>query len=81
MAMVDGKLQLFLANFSGLRGGVNPVPAGQKDIQVRLPASAKRVEFLPFLGEAQEIRGTRDGNLLVYRLPEVGRGGVVSIEK
>ncbi len=81
MAMVDGKVQLFLANFSGLRGGVNPVPTVQKGIALRMRTGATRVEFLPFLGEVQVIRGERDGDQFVYRLPELGRGGVVSIKK
>jgi hypothetical protein len=81
MARVGGKVQVFLANFSGLRGGVNPVPTGQKGITVRLRTGAKRVEFLPFLGSVQEVQGDRNGDQFVYRLPELGRGGVVSIEK
>src|SRR5258707_1208081 len=72
-AMVDGKVQL-LPNFSGLRGGVNPVPTVQKGIALRMRTGATRVEFLPFLGEVQVIRGERDGDQFAYRLPELGRG-------
>ena len=81
MAVVDGKVQLFLANFSGLRGGVNPVPTAQKGIVIRLRSGAKRVEFLPFLGEAEPIQARRDGQEFVYSLPALERGGVVWIEK
>ncbi|HEV8290761.1 MAG TPA: hypothetical protein VGP94_02505, partial [Tepidisphaeraceae bacterium] len=81
VAMVDGKTLVFLANFSGLRGGVNPLPTTQKGIVVRLGKRSKRVEFLPFLGEVQEIRAERDEEAFVYRLSDLGRGGVVSIEK
>ncbi len=81
MAMVDGKVQVFLANFSGLRGGVNPVPTVQKGIALRMRIGAKRVEFLPFLGEAQTIQAKREGEEFVYYLAALERGGVASIEK
>jgi len=81
IAMVDGRVQIFLANFSGLRGGMNPVPTAQKGIVIRLRTGAKRVEFLPFLGDVQPIQAKRDGEEFVYSLPVVERGGVVLIEK
>jgi hypothetical protein len=80
MAMVDGKAHIFLANFSGLRGGTNAVPTPQRGITLRLRSGAT-VHYLPFLGEVQEIRGAREGDGVIYRLPEVGRGGVAWVEK
>ena len=81
IATVDGKTHVFLANFSGLRGGANAVPTPQKGITLRVRTGAKDVRYLPFLGEAQQIRGERDGDGMAYKLPEVGRGGVVWVEK
>ena len=80
IAEVDGKLQIFIANFTGLRGGVNPIPTPQKDIAVRL-RSSKRLRWLPYMGDAQELRGEPSGDGVVYRLPKVDRGGVVWVEK
>jgi len=80
IANVDGKPHIFFANFSGLRGGENPIPTPQKDITLRLRTQAK-VRFLPFLGEVQELRGTREGEVYVYLLPELQRGGVAWVEK
>ena len=80
IAMVDGKPHIFLANFSGLRGGSNPIPTPQKDVTLRLRNQAK-VRFLPFLGSVQEVRGTREGEAFVYHLPEIQRGGVAWVEK
>jgi hypothetical protein len=80
MAMVEGKAHIFLANFSGLRGGTNAVPTPQRGITLRLRSGAT-VHYLPFLGEVQEIRGVREGDAVIYRLPEVGRGGVAWVEK
>jgi hypothetical protein len=80
MAMVEGKAHIFLANFSGLRGGANAVPTPQRGITLRLRSGAT-VHYLPFLGEVQEIRGARQGDGVIYRLPEVGRGGVAWVEK
>ncbi len=80
VAMVDGKPHIFLANFAGLRGGVNPIPTPQKDVTLRLRTSAK-VRYLPFMGTVKELRGTREGGVFVYRLPEMQRGGVAWVEK
>jgi len=80
IALVDGKPHIFLANFSGLRGGSNPIPTPQKDVTLRLRNHAK-VQFLPFLGSVQEVRGTREGEAFVYHLPELQHGGVAWIEK
>jgi hypothetical protein len=80
IAMVDGKPHIFLANFDGLRGGKNAVPTPQKDITLRLRTRAT-VRYLPFLGSTQEIRGTREGDQFVYRLPDVARGGAAWVEK
>jgi hypothetical protein len=80
IAMVEGKPHIFLANFSGLRGGANAVPTPQRGITLRLRRGAT-VRYLPFLGVVQEIRGTRDGDGFVFRLPDLGRGGVAWVEK
>ncbi|HST11588.1 MAG TPA: hypothetical protein VLL05_14530 [Terriglobales bacterium] len=80
VAMVEGQPHIFLANFAGLRGGTNPIPTPQKDIALRLRTQAK-VRFLPFLGEVQDLRPTREGEAFVYHLPELQRGGVAWVEK
>jgi hypothetical protein len=80
IANVDGQPHIFFANFSGLRGGSKPFPTPQKDITLRLRTQAK-LRFLPFLGEVQELRGTREGEVYVYHVPELQRGGVAWVEK
>jgi len=80
MALVDGKPHIFFANFDGLRGGKNPIPTPQRGITLRLRTRAT-VRYLPFLGATQEIRGTRDGDRFLYRLPALERGGVAWVEK
>ena len=80
IAEVGGKPHVFIANFSGLRGGINAIPTPQKEIAVRL-RSAKQVQWLPFMGDVQEIRGEQGGDGMVYRLPNVDRGGVLWIER
>ncbi|MBZ5719268.1 MAG: hypothetical protein LAO03_02700 [Acidobacteriia bacterium] len=79
LAMVDGKPHVFFANFSGLRGGANAVPSPQSGVTLRLRRSS-RVRYLPFLADVQEIRGEKDGDHTVYRLPAMRRGGVVWVE-
>ena len=80
IAMVDGKPHIFLANFEGLRGGGNPIPTPQKGITLRA-RNQVTMHYLPFLGNEQHIRGSREGNDFVYRLPDLLRGGVAWIEK
>jgi hypothetical protein len=80
IANVDGKPHIFLANFDGLRSSKTVVPTPQRGIILRLRVRAT-VRWLPFLGNVQEIRGTREATGYVYQLPEVGRGGVAWIEK
>jgi hypothetical protein len=73
-AMVDGRPHIFLANFQGLRGGENAVPT-ESAVTLTLKQPAK-VQFLPFLGSTQEVSGVNG----VYRLPALGRGGVIWVE-
>ena len=80
IVLVDGKPHIFLANFSGLRGGANAAPTLLKGIALRLRTRAT-VRFLPFLSSVQEVPGIREGDGFIYRLPEMGRGGVAWIEK
>jgi hypothetical protein len=80
IAMVDGKPHIFFANFDGLRAGKNPVPTPQRTITLKLRTQA-RVRYLPFLGSPREIRGTRQDDGFLYRLPELTRGGVAWVEK
>jgi hypothetical protein len=78
VAMVDGKVTVFLANFSGLRGGQNPIATPQKGIVVH--ARGTRAFYLPFMGSVQPISGEKDGDRMLFRLPALERGGVVWIE-
>lgn len=78
--LVGGKPNIFLANFTGLRPGKNAVPTALTNVSVRLPAEfGDTLLFLPFLGEAQVVHGTKDGAQSVFKLPVVERGAVVTI--
>ena len=81
MALEGGKPHLFFANFAGLRSGANALPTPQEGITVHLQGAAKQVHYLPFLGEAQLLSGEKDPTGVSYRLPTMGRGGVVWIDK
>jgi hypothetical protein len=77
VARVDGKLQVFLANFAGLRGGVNPVQTPQSGIRMTISAESKGKGFyLPFLGEIQELDGSQENGHISYVLPPVSKGAV-----
>ena len=75
--MVEGKPHVFLANFAGLRGGVNPVQTVQSGIRVTVSSENNGPAFfLPFMGEVQEVRGVRDGGVVSYTLPPISKGAV-----
>jgi hypothetical protein len=73
----DGHTNVFLANFSGLRGGVNPVQIPQTDVHVSLTSkSGGKGFFLPFLGETETLKGVRQGDTISFTLPTITKGGV-----
>jgi hypothetical protein len=79
VASVDGKTHVFLANFGGLRSGINPIATPQKGITIR--AHASKASYLPFLGESQPLAAKADGQWSIFELSQVERGGVVILEK
>jgi len=77
----DGKLQCFFANFSGLKGGVNPVQTPQTGVEVTLKGKpGGKATFLQFMGETQELKGAVHGDEITYTLPAIEKGGVFSYE-
>jgi hypothetical protein len=73
----DGHLNCFFANFAGLQGGVNPVQTPQENVQVAIAAKTDgKGFFLPFLGEAQAVKGVRDGETVRFTLPAISKGAV-----
>ena len=77
IALVDGKPHIFLANFAGLHGGVNPVQTLQTGIRVAVSPEIKgRAFLLPFLGEVQELQGVRLDGGISYSLPPISKGAV-----
>jgi hypothetical protein len=77
ISLVDGAPHVFLANFAGLKGGVNPVQTLQTGIQVVVsPDIHRQGFFLPFMGEVQKVEGVRSGGDIVYTLPPVSKGAV-----
>ena len=77
IAQVDGAPHIYLANFTGLRGGVNPVQTPQTGVQVRINGATKgHGYFLPFLGKASPVEGVTNGNTLTFTLPPIQKGAV-----
>jgi hypothetical protein len=82
IARVDGRLHVFFANFKGLVPGQNAVQTPERGVRVSVPAAeAVRGWFLPFLGEAQELRGEGHGDQLVFVLPDIQKGAVVWFDR
>jgi hypothetical protein len=77
IAKVDGKPHIFFANFTGLRGGENPVPVAQTTVQVKIEGdSNKRGFFLLFLGQVSPVNGAVNHGEVTFNLPQVEKGGV-----
>ncbi len=77
ISLVDGNPHVFLANFAGLRGGVNPVQTVQTGVKVTVASEAKGpAYFLPFMGEVQKVEGVRVNGGTSYTLPPISKGAV-----
>jgi hypothetical protein len=77
----DGHINVFFANFAGLRGGSNPVQTPQNGVAVTVQAKAEgKGFFLPFLGQAQAVKGERNGDSIRFSLPTISRGAVFWFE-
>jgi hypothetical protein len=73
----DGHLNVFFANFAGLRGGSNPVQTPQTGVEVSVASKGEGKGFLlPFMGEKLTVHGIRHGDSITYTLPPISKGAV-----
>jgi hypothetical protein len=73
----DGRLECFFANFAGLPGGANAAQTPQEGIRVSFTSKADGVgHFLPFLGETQVVKGTRQRDTITFTLPVITKGAI-----
>ena len=73
----DHHINCFFANFTGLRGGSNPVQTPQTGVEVSVTsASEGKGSFLPFMGDVQTVKGTRHGDAVTFSLPTITKGAV-----
>jgi len=78
-AIVSGTPHVYLANFGGLVPGKVVTPTPANNIKVNVPAAmGDSLSFLPFLGQAQVVRGAKRGDKIEFTLPPVERGVVLS---
>jgi hypothetical protein len=81
-ARVDGTPHAYLANFGGLVPSKVAVPSPANGIRVKIPdGMGESLAYLPFLGETQILRGTKQGDQVEFTLPEVERGAAIWIVK
>jgi hypothetical protein len=73
----DGHINVFFANFDGLRAGSNPVQTPQAGVEVAVLSKTEgKGFFLPFLGSVQTLQGTRKTDSLTFTLPTINQGAV-----
>lgn len=77
-ARVNGRLHVFLANFTGLIRKEKAVPIQVENVKISFPSKAgAKVHVLPFLGEMREIPGQWQNGVVTVVIPEIQRGAVV----
>lgn len=80
IASVNGMPHVFLANFAGLQGHVNPVQTPQ-NVRIVVPQEmAGKAYFLPFLGDVQPVVGATLAGGTAYALPPITKGAIFWIE-
>ena len=73
----DGHINCFFANFTGLRGGSNPVQVPQSGVKVTIQSKAGDEGYiLPFLGPTQPLHGIRNQDFVTFSLPPIAKGAV-----
>jgi hypothetical protein len=78
----NDRVNVFFANFAGLRGGSNPIQTPQSGVTVAVKSSGDlKGSFLPFLGEVQSVKGVRTGDSVTFTLPTITRGAVFWYEQ
>ena len=77
-ARVDGKLHVFLINFSGIMPHQQIKPTSETSARIVVATGPRAtLSFLPFLGTEQTLSGERLGDKMVFRLPPFDRGAIV----
>ena len=77
IALVDGDIQIFFANFAGLKGARNPVQIPQTGVRVTIATKTTGKAFvLPFLGHEQELDPQQGNGALTFTLPAISKGAV-----
>jgi hypothetical protein len=81
IAMVGGKVSVFLANFKGLKSNEIAQQSPEQNAKITFSTNGPgAIAVLPFLGQLQKIQGTfRDGKLSC-ELPALEKGAVVWLE-
>lgn len=81
IARVNGRLHIFLANFTGIKGNERIVPEPVPGVEVRFPSSeGHRVYLLPYLGEVAELSVDQVEDTIACTIPEIKRGVVLWVE-
>ncbi len=81
ISRVDGKIHIFLFNFTGLQALkiTKQIPA--RNVAVSFPASAgSRIFLLPYLGTARELTAEHKDRRIRAVIPEIDKGATVWIE-
>ena len=77
ISSVDSHPQVFLANFAGLRGHVNPIQTPVEGVQITITGSTHGHGYLlPFLGQTQTVDGMTGEHTITFHLPAIQKGAI-----
>ncbi|HKW19718.1 MAG TPA: hypothetical protein VJO35_19570 [Terriglobales bacterium] len=77
ISSVDGNPHIYFANFTGLRGGANPVQTPQTGVKVTIRGTnTAHGFFLPFLGQVSKVDAVDSDGALTFSLPSIQKGAV-----
>ncbi|HXZ40280.1 MAG TPA: hypothetical protein VEG68_06025 [Terriglobales bacterium] len=73
----DDHINVYFANFAGLRGRSNPIQIPQAEVEISVVSKSDgKGFFLPFLESTQTLQGTRKGGSMTFVLPAINKGAV-----
>ena len=82
IAMVNGRLHVFLANFRGLKAREVAEQTPEKNARIAFSAQRdSKVWFLPFLGRVQHLRCIAGNGRITCVIPDINKGAVVWLDE
>jgi hypothetical protein len=82
-AQLEDDICIYLANFTGLKGGITSCQVQQDSIIIKINKTSEilRAEYLPFLETVDVLDVNQDGAFTIISVPSLLKAGVVRLYK